>query len=135
MHPISSHIVHSRTLVTSRQPLSILLLNIMLSTTLLSLPNIVLLLSLQLCVPIASDTSEGTTNCTRDTVCDAGAVVVKLTLGFLAFTFGVLLGSCALEILFEYVSNGRFKQKRSSTYLRTNEATNSLLSTSHSLVP
>lgn len=98
-----------KTLPINHTPhLSILLLNIGLRTPLLRLPNIMLLLRLQLCLPITRNTSNGTSNSTRDAVCDAGAEVVELALCFLAFAFGVLLGACALEILLFCVSKSSF---------------------------
>jgi hypothetical protein len=75
-----------------------------LSTSLLGLANIVLLLSLQLCVSVAGNTGNGTLDSASSTVCNTRAEVVELTLGFLAFAFGVLLGTCALEILLLNVS-------------------------------
>jgi hypothetical protein len=81
--------------------LRVLLLNIVLGTSLLRLPNIMLLLSLQLRIPITSDTSDCTTNGTSNPVCDSGTEIIELALGFLAFSFGVLLSACALKILHE----------------------------------
>lgn len=65
----------------------------------MGLANIMLLLSLQLRIPITSDTSGGAANSTSDTVCDARAEVVELALGFLGFAFSVLLGASTLEVL------------------------------------
>jgi hypothetical protein len=52
-----------------------------------------LFLGLQLCVPITSDTSDGSANGTSDTVCDTRAEVVELTLSFLTLALSVLLGA------------------------------------------
>jgi hypothetical protein len=96
------HVILSYTPQRCHHPsanLRILLLDIVLSTSLLSLANIMLLLSLQLCVSITSNTRNGALDGTSSTVCNTRAEVVELTLGFLAFAFGVLLGTCALKIL------------------------------------
>jgi len=79
-----------------RTHLRILLLNIRLGTSLLCLPNIMLVLRRSLCITITSDSRNCTTDCTSNTVCDAGAEIVELTLGFLGFTFSVLLGALLL---------------------------------------
>jgi hypothetical protein len=49
-----------------------------------------LLLRFQLCLPITSNTRDGAARSTCDTVCNTGAEVVELTLGFLPFALGVL---------------------------------------------
>lgn len=52
-----------------------LLLDVVLSTTLLSLAGVVLLLVLSLCSRVASDARDGTANGARDAVCDSRAQV------------------------------------------------------------
>lgn len=74
----------------------------MLRTPLLRLPHVMLLLSLQLSLTITRKTSDSSANSTSDAVRDAGAEIVELALGFLTFAFGVLLGTCFLEVLFAY---------------------------------
>lgn len=97
-HPsfIISIIVHSNML-----NLCVLLLDIMLGTTLLGLSNIMLLLSLQLSITVTSDTSDSTSNGTSNTISNTRAEIAELTLSLLTLSFGVLLGSLALEVLFE----------------------------------
>ena len=102
-------VVYHRPLVSSFLPrtlspatdLRVLLPNVVLGTSLLRLPNIMLLLSLQLRIPITSDTSGCASNGTSNAVCDSGTEIIELALGFLAFSFGVLLGACSLKILSE----------------------------------
>jgi hypothetical protein len=74
-------------------------LNVDLSASLLSLADIMLLLSLDLSLAVTGNASNGALNSASGTVGDTRAEVVELTLGFLAFAFGVLLGTCALEVL------------------------------------
>ena len=69
----------------------------MLRTPLLRLPNIMLLLRLQLSLPIPRDPRNSTSNRTRDTVSDTRAQVGELAFGFLAFAFGVLACACLFE--------------------------------------
>lgn len=77
--------------------LSILLLDVVLSTTLLGLANVMLLLSLELGITITSNTSDRSAHGTADSVGDTRAKVVELTLSLLALALGVLLSALALE--------------------------------------
>jgi hypothetical protein len=93
-------IIHSPKVSPHPSPnLRVLLLNISLSTALTRLADIMLLLSLQLCVAVAGNACNDTLDGTGGTVGDARAEVVELTLGFLAFAFGILLGTSSLEVL------------------------------------
>jgi hypothetical protein len=87
-----------------------LLLDIMLGTTLLGLSNIMLLLRSQLCVTVSGDTSDRTSDGTSNTVSNTRAKITKLTLGFLALSFGVLLGSLALEVLSKQLDSVHVKR-------------------------
>jgi hypothetical protein len=79
--------------------LRVLLYNVVLGATLLSLADIMLLLSLQLCVTVTGKTCNGTLDGTSCTISDARAEVVELTLSLLGLAFGVLLGTRSLEVL------------------------------------
>ena len=74
----------------------------MLSTSLLSLADIMFILCLQLSLSITSNTRNSSANSTTDSVRNARSVVAELSLCFLAFAFGVLLGTCAFEVLNRY---------------------------------
>jgi hypothetical protein len=97
--------IHRQTIVHVHKPITtflrVLLLDIKLRTTLLCLSHVMLLLSTQLRLAVTRDTSYSTTKSARDAVGDAIAEVIELSLGFLAFAFSVLLGACALEVLFQ----------------------------------
>lgn len=80
-------------------PLRVLLHNVVLSTSLLGLANIVLVLSLLLSNAVTSQAGDSTSNSSTDTVCDTGSVVIELSLSFLAFASGVLFLSLTFETL------------------------------------
>lgn len=73
----------------------------MLRTTLLRLSNIMLLLCLQLRISITRDTSNSSTNNTRDAVRDARAKIGELPLSFLPLAFGILLCTSSFETLYQ----------------------------------
>jgi hypothetical protein len=75
----------------------VLLLDVSLSTTLLRLANVVSFLSSSLGVTVASQTSDGASDCTSDAVGDPAGKVVELTLSFLALACGVLLLTFMLQ--------------------------------------
>lgn len=76
---------------TSRSNLRVLLLNVSLGSSLLSLADIMLLLSLQLSITVTSNACNSTLDGTSGTVGNTRAEVVELALSFLGLAFGVLL--------------------------------------------
>jgi hypothetical protein len=79
-------------------------LDIYFGTPLLRLAHIVLLLRLQLSLAIARDARNSTADSARNTVCDAGAEIVQLALGLLAFSLRVLAVAFLLQALLFTVS-------------------------------
>lgn len=71
--------------------LLVLLLNVRLRTTLLCLTNVVFLLSSSLGVAVTGQTSDGTFDCSSSAIGDTTCKIVDLALGFLSFSFSVLL--------------------------------------------
>jgi hypothetical protein len=97
-----------------------------------------LLLGLELSLAVTGNACNRTLNSTGGTVCDTRAEVVELTLGFLGFAFGVLLGTCTLEILWLNISalvTRREKARKGGPYLRTDKSTQSLLGRANGLIP
>lgn len=94
-----------------------LLVKVSLDAALGSLASIVLCLSLDLLVAVASQTSNNPTNRAGDAVRDALAQVAELTLSFLGLALLILVDSLLLEALC------------------ANEVANHLLSRADSLVP
>lgn len=109
----------------------------MLSTTLLSLARVVHILVVLLASLVPSQAGNSTANGTLDAVSNAGGIVVQLALGLLLLSFEVLLATLLLKVLqcVSEVSNGAVNNDPISSYLRADEATNSLLSGADSLVP
>ena len=118
--------------------LSILLLNIMLRPPLQRLPQIMLLLRLNLSLPIARNSRHRTTNRTLCSIRDSRSEVVQLTLCFLALAGRILLLAFTLKLLFLVSSCSALYfvyMRGMGTNLRPNQSTNSLLPRAHRLVP
>jgi hypothetical protein len=78
-------------LLYTTDPLWVLLLDIRLRTTLLRLTNVVPLLSSNLGIAIAGDSSNGALGRASNSVGNTTSEVVDLALSFLSFARGVLL--------------------------------------------
>lgn len=76
-----------------------LLLNVVLSTTLLRLARVVQTLVVLLASLVTSKASDGAADGSLDTVANARSVIVELALGFLRLTLKILLATLLLEIL------------------------------------
>jgi hypothetical protein len=77
----------------------VLLLDIILRTALLRLPNIMLLLGIDLRLAIAGDASDSSRHSPTDAVRDAGAKIAELALGFLSFAARVLFPALLFKTL------------------------------------
>jgi hypothetical protein len=91
----ASSVIHNHKRVASW----VLFLDIQLRTPLLRLSSIMLLLGFKLCLAIPGNSSNGPTNCSRDTIRHARTQVAELTLGFLGLAAGVLFPALLLETL------------------------------------
>jgi hypothetical protein len=99
----------------------------MLSTSLLGLANVMLILSLDLGLAVASETCNRATNSTRDAVSNTTAVVIELSSGLLTLSLGILLLTFSLQVLLKYQQNEYVKNdlmnKGVMGYDRTSEPT------------
>lgn len=99
--PLNAFMSYPRNLRVYVDNLRVLLLDIVLSTTLLALANIVFLLSINLSIAVTSDSSDGSSNSTTDSVADTRGQVVDLALSFLALAGSVLFLTFTLQALLE----------------------------------